>query len=60
MVDRHQFTLKVDGNDYPCGYPRVILGNRPEFRLRSFVCEHTRTGGGVDRLLRSDGLVNFR
>jgi hypothetical protein len=55
----NQFTMKLDDNDYPCGYPAREFTYRPDFRLRSLVREHMRSDGGLDRLLRADGLIEF-
>ena len=55
----NEFTMKVDENDYPCSYPTREFGNRPAFRLRSFVYEDSRSDQSFSRLLNSEGLVEF-
>jgi hypothetical protein len=55
-----QFSMKIDDQDYPCGYPAREFGYRPDFRLRALLRERTRLEGGANRLLRHDGLVDFK
>jgi hypothetical protein len=54
-----QFSMKVDDVDYPCAYPARDFGQRPQFRLRSLIYDHSREEGGLNRVLNSDGLVEF-
>ena len=54
-----QFAMKLDDHDYECSYPAREFVRRPEFRLRSLAYYHTRTEGGLDRVLDATGLVEF-
>lgn len=55
----NEFTMKVDENDHQCSFPAREFGNRPDFRLRSFVYEDSRSDRSFSRLLNSAGVVEF-
>jgi len=54
-----EFTMVLDGSEYPCPYPAREFGERPDFRLRSLVRRSLSGGGGIERLLTARGLVEF-
>nr|WP_233285659.1 ATP-binding protein [Bradyrhizobium acaciae] len=54
------FTMSVDGNEYKCSYPARSFNQRPSVRLRSLVCDVADQEEGISRLVRADGLVEFR